>query len=517
MKKNLLILIFLFSGFIVCAQKKKTPVAKNDSVKIEIVKLDNAINSEFSDYAPVITADGQQMFFTSRRPFTDKEKKKNKEAKENIYVATLKKDGKWGKAVALPPIVNYPGSHSSNIAISNDGQRLLIYRDYRTGNGDIFECLLKGKEWTAPASLGEPINSEFYETSASISPDGRTIYFVSNRPGGSGGRDIWKCTKSPEGVWGDAKNLGNIINTAEDDEAVYIHPDGKTLYFSSKGHNSKGGYDIYKSEFVKEKWSKPTNLGSPINSINDDFCFVMAANGKTAYYTSASDGTRNIYQVNFISLKKEAAKEPRVTVLKGTVKDAVNQKPIEAIIEIIDNEKGEVISSLNSNSDDGRYLVSLPSGKNYGIRVNAQGYLFHSENIELADTSTYNEVVKNILLNKMETGTKVVLRNIFFDFGKATLRSESIAELNQLKLVLTDNPSIKIEISGHTDNVSSDEYNLKLSESRAKAVVEHLAGLGIPNERLTYKGYGKNQPLAENSSEEGRQINRRVEFKIVSK
>jgi outer membrane protein OmpA-like peptidoglycan-associated protein/YHS domain-containing protein len=515
------VLVLLCLTFSAAAQQKKTskPAIANDSIKVEIVKLDDAVNSEFDDFAPVITADGSQMFFTSRRPFTEKEKKKNSESKERIYVASYDSDTKkWSKAEPLSENINLPQINVSNIAISNDGQRLLVYQGFNPNQGDIFESILKGKKWTDPVSIGKEINTEFHESSASISPDGKTIYFVSERKGGIGGRDIWKCKLGPDNKWGNPENLGKSINTIQDEEAVFIHPDGKTLFFSSKGHKSMGGYDIYKSTFDGTKWSKPQNLGEPINTIGDDVFFVLDASGKTGYYSSSRDSEKkNIYQINFIPLKKEADLQPLVTILKGTIKDAQTKQPVEAKIEIIDNDKNEVIATFSSNSESGRYLVSLPSGKNYGISVSAVGYLFHSENFTLSDTASYKEVRKNIFLNKADVGTKVVLRNIFFDFGKSTLRSESVAELNQLKKVLEENPTIKIEISGHTDNVSSDEYNLKLSENRAKAVVEHLLQNGVAKERLSYKGYGKSQPVASNDTEEGRQENRRVEFKILSK
>lgn len=520
MRVTTLILLLTIYGFSFSQTKtsKKTNT-ENDSVKIEIFKLGDAVNSEFDDFAPVITADGSQIFFTSTRPFTDKEKKKNQPSKERIYVSNYDfENKKWLPAEPLPDNINLPHINVSNIAISNDGQRLLIYQGFDVKQGDIFETVLKGKKWTDAVSLGKEINSEYHESSASIAPDGRTLYFVSERKGGIGGRDIWKATLGPDNKWGNVENLGKTINTPQDEEAVYIHPDGKTLYFSSKGHKSLGGYDIYKSTFDGTKWSKPINLGAPINTEGDDLFFVLDASGKKAYYSSAKDGGKqNIYEINFIPLKKEADLQPLVTILKGTVKDAQTKQPIEAKIEIIDNEKNEVIATFNSNSETGKYLVSLPSGKNYGINVSAPGYLFHSENFTLSDTASYKEVRKNILLNKADVGTKVVLRNIFFDFGKATLRPESISELNKLMKVLEENSTIKIEISGHTDNVSSDEFNQRLSENRAKAVVDYLVQNGVPKERLTYKGYGKSQPIASNDTEEGRQENRRVEFKIISK
>lgn len=253
--------------------QKDIIIVEKDTVRIEIEALGSAINSDFDDYAPVITADGEYMYFTSRRPFTDREKKRNKESSENIYEAIwddVRKE--WLPAEPLQSPINIPKRFNSNVAISNDGQRLLKYQDDGYGNGDIYETYLSGNTWSTPVSLGPEINSESHESSASIAPDGRTIYFVSDRKGGEGKRDIWKATKDKDGNWTDAENLGKTINTSKNEEAVFIHPDGKTLYFSSQGHNSIGGYDIFKSEMKADAtWGTPKNMGEPINTADNDF------------------------------------------------------------------------------------------------------------------------------------------------------------------------------------------------------------------------------------------------------
>jgi outer membrane protein OmpA-like peptidoglycan-associated protein len=338
---------------------------------------------------------------------------------------------------------------------------------------------------------------------------------VSNRVGGAGQRDIWKCTKTLEGKWGKAENLGRTINTTMDEESIYIHPDGKTLYFSSKGHHSTGGYDVYRSTLVKGKWTKPINLGKPINTEADDLFFVLDASGKRGYYTSSASGNKDIYQIDFTPLKEEKIKQPLVTILKGIVIDEVSKKPLESTIEIVDNNTHELISKLNSNSASGKFLISLPSGHNYGINVSADGYLFHSENFELSDSSAYAEVSKQILMKKMEVGTTIVLRNIFFDVAKTTLRPSSVTELNRLIDIMVKNPNIQIEISGHTDNQGSDVYNQNLSEGRAKAVVDFLIEHKVDAARLTFKGYGESKPIDTNDTDAGKQNNRRTEFKIL--
>ena len=282
-----------------------------------------------------------------------------------------------------------------------------------------------------------------------------------------------------------------------------------------------GGYDVFKSVHQSNgEWSKPINLGFPINTPDDDVYFVMSANGKHGYYSSAKDGgfgEKDIYRITFIQNKTDNIKDTmRVTLLKGIVEDLNSKKPIEATIEIVDNEKNNVVATFNSNSVSGKYLVALPSGRNYGISVSAVGYLFYSENINLADTAMYQEFSRDITLGKITLGSKIILRNIFFDYAKATLRLESISELDRLKKLLVENSNLKVEISGHTDNLSSQKINLLLSEERAKAVVDYLVKNGISAQRLLYKGYGYSNPIDSNSTEVGRQNNRRVEFKIIS-
>ena len=276
-----------------------------NKVKVNIQNIGKHINSSFADYAPVINADGSIMYFTSRRPITEKQKKKNRIAPESIYATSFDSDkNTWNKAKLLSPPVNLSNRFNSIIGLSNDGERMLLYRDDKYGNGNIFESNLNGQEWSTPVCLPKPINSKHIETSASISPDGKTIYFVSNRPGGQGSLDIWYCTLNKQGEWGEAMNLGGLVNTPEKEEGVFIHPDGKTLYFSSKGHGGEGGYDILYTQLENGKWTKPQNLGKAVNSPDDDVYFVMEANGKVGYYSSIREdglGEKDIYRIEFIS------------------------------------------------------------------------------------------------------------------------------------------------------------------------------------------------------------------------
>lgn len=492
---------------------------QNDSVKVEIKNTGKVINSTFSDGAPVISADGSVMMFTSRRPVSEKEIKKQKESMEHVYMSEYNKTTKkWSAPKLLPEDINVEGRNNSAIALSNDGQKLLLYRDDENGNGDIWESELNGTAWSEPVKLPDPINSKYQETSASLSPDGRTIYFVSNRPGGKGGLDIWYCKQDSAGHWGMAINIGAPINTKQDEEGVFIHPDGKTLYFSSKGHGGLGGYDIFKSVYENGKWSEPVNLGAPINTKGDDVFFVMEANGETGYYASkmaGGIGDYDIYKISFIPVKKKNT-GPKLTLIQGMVVDDETSQPIEASIITTDNEKNTELAKVKSNSSTGKFLISLPSGKNYGISANAPGYLFYSDNFNIPDTAAYKEVVLTIRLKKLQVGKQIVLHNIFYDFDKATLRSESLSEMERLVALMNENPSMKVEISSYTDNKGSQAYNLNLSQARAQSVVNYLINKGISKDRLVAKGYGMANPIASNDTDDGRQMNRRTEFKILS-
>lgn len=519
--KNISIFFLLLPALIFAQQKKfkKQQISEfNDSVKIVTKRLGININSKYDEYAPVITADGLQMFFTSKRPFSETEIKKNKSSKEKIYSSVRNSDKEeWNPAVPLPEVINEKIRNVSDIAVTNDGQKLLIYFDDE-GNGEIYESELKGKDWQPAQSLGFPINTEYHESSASYAPDGKTLYFVSNRKGGIGGRDIWMSTRTPDGKWTTPINVGEPINTPDDEEGVFIHPDGKTMFFSSKGHKGKGGYDVYVSVYDEGHWSDPVNLGEPVNGPGDDIFIVLTANGKKGYFSSSAENNKDkdIYELEFIpkfTLKKQG---PKLALVKGIVVDEETNQPVAAKINVVDNEKNTPIGDYKSNEATGSFLISLPSGKNYGFNVNAEGYMFHSENFNLPDSAEYKEVFIKVNMKKLKKGTKVVLKNIFFDYNKATLRPESYPELNKVVELLNSNPNLKVEISGHTDSKGSDDYNLKLSQARAKSVVDYIISQGIPPNRLIDKGYGETQPIDTNDTEEGRQNNRRVEFKVLS-
>ncbi|WBA40424.1 OmpA family protein [Hymenobacter canadensis] len=508
------------------------------------VFVDNAgpgVNSPYPDYGPVISADESVMLFTSRRQGSTGGEKDPESGGffEDVYQSVRSGDA-WGPARSLGETVNTAG-HDATVGLAPDAQRLLVYME--DNGGDLHESNLRGAEWSKPKQLGTRINSKAHESSAAYTPDGRSLLFVSDKPGGLGSRDIYKVEMEGRGP---AVNLGPAINTPYGEEGVFLHPDGKTMYFSSEGHNSMGGYDIFRSTYENGKWGAPENLGWPINTPDDDVFFVISASGRHGYYSSFRDdglGSKDIYQITFLGAEKAPAlsqedqllasrvqpvKETQlapavpvataqVTILKGTITDAASKQPLEATIDVIDNSRNENIASFKANAQSGRYLVSLPSGVNYGIVVRQDGYLFHSENFDLPAGTAYSEVVKDIQLKKLDVGVKVVLNNIFFDFDKATLRKESTGELERLQKLLTETPALRLEISGHTDNVGNAAYNKDLSQRRAKTVVDYLVTKGVAKDRLTFAGYGDTQPVAPNTTKAGRQQNRRTEFKVTGK
>ena len=512
--------------------------------RVFVDNLGSAINSAFPEYGPSISADEETIIFTARRDNSTGGKRDENDNGyyEDIYLS-VKSNGKWQASKQLSKTVN-TDNHDAAAGLSSDGSKLYVYRHSGKDGGDLYESVLFGVDWEAPIHMNKYINTKYHESSVSLSFDGRRMYFVSNKESGLGDRDIYYSDMDVKGEWGASKNIGPVINTKYAEEAVFMHPDGVTLYFSSKGHNSMGGYDIFKSTLLNGVWSAPENLGYPINGPDDDVFFVVSGSGSRAYFASSKTGgfgEKDLYKITFLgpekapllntqdqliamaanpvsNLKVENAVEvasAKLTILKGVVSDAKTHQPLESSIDLIDNDKNVVLATFKSNSSTGKYLVNLPSGKNYGIAVKRDGYLFHSENFNLPNNAAFQEFTKDVALKKIEIGSTIVLRNIFFDFDKATIRPESANELERLIKLLNDNPTLKIELGSHTDSKGSDDYNWKLSESRSKSVVDYLIGKGISTARLVAKGYGETKPIDTNDTDDGRQNNRRTEFKIL--
>ncbi len=487
-------------------------------IKVKIENMGEAINSPFADYSPVLTADESILIFTTRRAeSTGRNLDYAGLFFEDIYISH-KTDSLWSKAVSIDRPINTIGNEAT-VGISIDGQTILIYKD-DNGDGNIYATSLNGELWSVPEKLNDNINTTSWEPSAFISADGNTMYFTSNREGGFGGRDLYSSKKTTSGDWGIAVNLGPTINTPFDEDAPFIHPDGVTLYFTSNGHKTMGGFDIFSANMIaNNEWTTPVNIGFPINTTDDDIYYIVSADNKRAYYSSFKDGgfgEKDNYAVTFYDYK-----ESPLTVLKGEITDITGKVPKIIEITVTDNETGELVGVYHSNSKTGEYLFILPSGKNYNITHESEGYLFQSVNMDVSQNKKYYFSQNTIQLEPIAVGSKVVLNNIFFDFDKATLRNISNVELNKLFKLLTKNPGMVVEISGHTDSKGSEEYNIKLSEERAQSVVNYLIGKGINKNQMVAKGYGKSEPAANNINADGsdnpenRQLNRRAELKII--
>ena len=498
----------------------------DNPLSIRIENMGEKVNTIYPEYSPVLTPDMTTLYFTSRREGSTGNKKDPEGMYyEDIYFTTLK-DNEWSDAKHVGGKINTVG-HEATISISPDGKTLFIYRDDK-GDGNIYTSQLNGSEWSKPEQLPEPITSDYYENHVCLSPDQNTIYFVSTRPGGYGGRDIWKSEKIGS-KWSEPENLGPTINTQYDEDAPYMLPDGYTLYFASQGHENMGGYDIFISTISADGfWSAPENIGYPINTTEDDRFYMPTPDEKHALYSSSKNygmGGHDLYYITIVKPKK------KTIMLRGRVADATSFRALKADVEIFSKTSDENIASLVSNEDDGAYGTTLLLGHDYVIKAKAVGYKMGEYTLSVNDNEKRDLLILDIFLDPLllagdtakaniedvRVGEKIVLNNIFYDFDRATLRPESVQELNRLVKHMKDIPSLKIEISSHTDNVGSDEYNLKLSEKRAESVVSYLIGSGIDEDRLVAKGYGETEPIATNTTEEGRQMNRRTEFKILSK
>ncbi len=519
-------------------------------IKASIQNL-KEINSPYPDFCASISADESMLIFNSKRPGTMGGKMGEDGFNTSDVFVSHKLKGKWSDPSAMGSSINTEGQDIC-VGLSPDGQKMLLCKN-TSGNYDLYFSSLEGDSWSELEKMQEgKINSQYNETHASINYNGTIVYYVSDDPyGNRGGKDLFfSGLANPRiNLWGKGQTVTSDINSKYNENSIFIHPDDNTIYFSSQGFNSIGGYDIFVTKRVPGGWTKPVNMGYPINTPYDETYFVMSANGKYGYLTSNREengqGEEDIYRVKFLGSLKPAILDnedhllasfalpvpesnlegavdidaKNLTVLKGRVLDAFTMKAIAAEIEITDNVKNEVKGVFASNSSTGKFLVSMPSGTNYGLNVKAKDYLFFSENFDLPKLSDYQMVEKDILLTGMCIGCKIVLRNIFFDSGKSTLRPESTNELSRLVQLINDiskvKPNVKIEISGHTDNVGSENANQVLSESRAKAVVSYLITQGISASKLTFKGYGSTTPFTKNDTPANRQLNRRTEFKIL--
>lgn len=479
------------------------------------------INTIYDDYWPSITADEGWFSTTVKLGKLEGESGFGKGVHEDIFIS--KKSGTWTKIKNIGQPLNTIANEGAQ-SLSLDSRYMFFVacnREGGAGGCDIYYSVRQGDKWSAAINPGAPLNTRDWETCPSFSPTGDEIYFASNRPGGIGKSDIWKCkvTIQDDGLlkFSDAENLGPVVNTTDDEFSPFIHADNHTLFYSSKGMAGLGGYDIFVTYKTQNGWETPRNIGYPINTCKDEMGFVVNAFGDKAYF--ASDGIENnghgrdIYEIKLTSSNIRPAKKMKFA--KGKIIDAETGKPMQAKIDIFSIKSNETVFRSVSDKSDGEFVACVPEDEDFGVHVNKKGYMFHSDYFASRDTFKFEK--SGVKMDKIEVGKRIVLKNIFFDFDKYSLRPESYMELDRLCAFLRENPRVRIQLSGHTDIKGNHDYNIKLSENRALAAYNYLVKKGIMKSRLEYKGYGPDQPIADNKTDEGRALNRRTEILIIGK
>ena len=483
--------------------------AFKNPVNVNPVNMGSSINSKDQEYSPAFAIDEKTIYITKRMGNLS-----DNRPNEDLYFAELN-DESWDKVKDIGPPINTIENEGA-FSISSDGNYIFFTSCSRNGGKgqcDIWLTSKKNNRWDEPKNLQSPINTKYWESQPSISSDGRMLYFSSDRPGGYGGTDIWVSEFSISG-WSAPKNLGPTVNTNKDEQFPFIHSDNRTLYFSSNGHPGLGKSDLYLTrKDVKLNWETPINMGYPINSRGQDWNLVVARDGKTAYFSSdqlKGFGGLDIYTFQL----PEKLQAEKVSYLRGYVRDAITKQPLSANVEL-SPINGEPTTLTYAKPGTGMFLVPLKTNMKYALTIDKDGYLFYTEFYNMPAIQRDQPIELFIDLEKIELGNSVVLKNIFFDTDKSEIKDESKQELEKLINFLSENNSIRIEISGHTDNVGDSKHNMVLSENRAKSVCDFLTNNGIDKSRLTFKGFGDTQPIKQNNTDENRAKNRRTEFKII--
>lgn len=492
----------------------KTPVDFNPK------PLSDEVNRFAQQYFPVLTADQQTLIFTARL---------NAQSDESMFESKWV-EGEWTKPVYLEEINT--AFNEGTCSISADG-RLLIFTacDHINnprrrppgawpvlGSCDLFMSQKIGGQWQKAQNLGKTINSRHWESQPSLSADGRVLYFVSNRPGGLGGKDIWMSTRNAENRWTTPVNLGKPVNSAGDDISPFIHANGQTLFFASDTHPGYGGLDLFRSERNGKTFSAPENLGYPINTHTDQVSLFITADGLKGYYSDEfqqPDQNTRSSKIQLFDIPETLKPKNTSGFVKGTIYDAHTKAKLSARIDLINLENEEVVSSVHSDQKLGTYLIVLTQGASYALYVNKKGYLFQSRSFDYTEAQMRDSLTLDIYLTPIVAGAKITLNNIFFASASYALLPKSRAELNKIVDFLSKNETVNIEIGGHTDNVGTEADNLVLSQARAQAVVNYLTDKGIAKTRVTAKGYGETSPILPNTSPENKARNRRTEFKIL--
>lgn len=496
-------------------------------VPFKFKNMGTNINTQFDDYWPSVTANEQYFSTTINLNKLEGQSTFGKGVHEDIYVSK-KINSQWEKTKNVGNALNTMGNEGAQ-SISLDGRYMFFVAcDRKVGAGgcDIYYSIHEGDGWSPAINAGSPVNTKNWETCPSLSPTGDELYFASNRPGGVGKTDIWKCNVEiqPDGKlkFSNAVNLGKAVNTTEDEFSPFIHADNQTLYYSSKGLEGLGGYDVfvtYKGE--NGQWQTPKNIGYPINTCQDEVGFIVNATADKAYYSSNGQENngqgRDIYEIQLAENNLRPMKKMKYAT--GKIVDATTNQPIQATIDVFSTKTNKMVFRSVSDKKTGEFITCTPEDEEYGVNVNKKGYMFYSDHFKEKEKMNIKtqKTKDNLGLEKIEVGKKMTLKNIFFDFDKATLKKESFFELNHVARFMRENPTVRIQLSGHTDYKGSAEYNMTLSQNRAKAAMDYLIKKGVPPQRMEYKGYGKTQPIADNTTDAGRALNRRTEILIIAK
>lgn len=471
---------------------------------LSVVNAGSAINSALSEYFPSMTVEGDQLVWTRRVS----------DLNEDFYISQ-KAGGIWQLGTPMTGDINTPMKEGAQ-QISQDGKWLVFAGQYPDSYGrfDLYLSVLTEKGWSLRQNLGERINSEFWESSPCLSPDKRELYFSSDRPGGFGGIDIYVSRLMANGRWSEPENLGPAINTAGDESSPFLHADNETLYFSSNGLQGYGGADLFKAKRGLQGFGEVENLGYPVNTIDNEGSLFVAADGSTAWMASNRSDSKGGLDIYYFNLP-ETVRPVTTSWVSGRVYDSLTGKGLKAQVELVNLETKQVVA-LVTTDEDGKYLCTLPCERRYAFIVNRKGYLFHSQQVFVDKVEGSGGFSRDIPLMPIQEGFRMVLRNVLFETGKHDLLPESVVELDKLVALMKENPGMKIEISGHTDNTGLETANVELSSLRAKAVTDYLVANGIPAYLLTSKGYGSSHPVADNNTPEGRQLNRRTEFLVIA-
>jgi OmpA-OmpF porin, OOP family len=533
-KRILLILLSSISVILTSAQSlvdaKPKLIEKKEKVidSSTIIKIENLgfrVNSELAELRPTISADGNLLFFICEGHPENTHINEMRTAQDIWYSLRDTITGKWADAVHLGPPFN-TAVNNAVYWISPDKNKILLRNafidgDY-FGNGVSMSAVQQDGSWSKPQMLRIKNYNKYdrgFQSGASMSNDGRVLLLYMCEEPKSRLNKIYVCFTEADGTWTEPKSIGKKINLPEYNQMTpYLAADGVTLYFSSNRPGGLGDHDIWKTRRLDkswEKWSEPVNLGAPINTADFDAFFTLDAGGEYAYLTSSfqSLGKSDIVRVKLLEIEKP---DP-VVLVSGNVYNAKTKQPLSASLIYETLPDGVIAGNGLSSPGDGAFQIVLPYDKNYLIRATADHFFAQTENLNLDSLihAGFTKIHKDLYLMPIEVGQIVRLNNVFFDFDKWDLRPESFIELNLVVKMLNDNPAISIELGAHTDSRGSDEYNFKLSDNRARSVMEYILSKGIAKERLSYKGYGETVPSASNDTDGGRQLNRRVEFKIL--